>query len=89
MRPIVKLVIAGLIAIPVTAGAQQLSCIKDVTYSKAFLAKFPQAGAACNEVVSTNGQKWVRFMAEVKSVQGNHLTVSFIDTHEQPVSTLT
>jgi hypothetical protein len=72
-----------------TAGAQQLSCVKDITYSKEFLAKFPQAGAACNEVVSANGQKWVRFTAEVKAVEGNHLTVAFLDNHETPVSTLT
>jgi hypothetical protein len=89
MRTTVKLAIAGLIAIPAMAGAQQLSCVKDVTYSPAFLAKFPRAGAACNEVVSANGQKWIRFNAEVKSVQGNHLTVAFIDNHQNPVSTLT
>jgi hypothetical protein len=89
MRITVKIAIAGLIAIPVIGGAQQLSCVKDITYSQEFLAKFPRAGAACNEVVAANGQKWVRYTAEVKGVEGNHLTVAFIDNHENPVSTMT
>ena len=91
MRTTVKLAIAILIGIPLTAVAQEsnLSCVKDITYSKEFLAKFPQAGAACNEVIQTNGQKWVRFNAEVEELQGNHLTVSFIDRHDSPVATMT
>ena len=92
MRTTAKLAIAVLVAIPLTGVAQeqpQLSCVKDITYSKEFLAKFPKAGAACNEVIMANGQKWVRFNAQVKNVQGNHLTVAFMDTFEHPVSTLT
>jgi hypothetical protein len=60
-----------------------------MSYSQEFLAKFPNAGAACNEVVKANGQKWVRFNAEVKSRQGNHLTVSFVDHAHHPVATMT
>ena len=92
MRTSVKLAIAVLIEIPLTGVAQEqpkLTCVNDITYSQEFLAKFPNAGAACNEVVMANGQKWVRFNAKVKQVEGNHLTVSFIDSHENPVSTLT
>ena len=92
MRTTAKLAIAVLVAIPLTGVAQeqpQLSCVKDITYSKEFLAKFPKAGAACNEVIMANGQKWVRFNATVKSRQGNHLTVSFIDSHHNSVAIMT
>jgi hypothetical protein len=92
MRTLVKLAIAAWMTIPLTGVAQEqpkLSCVKDITYSKEFLSKFPHAGAACSAVVMANGQKWARFNAEVKNVQGNHLTVSFIDNHENPVSTMT
>lgn len=92
MRTAPTLAITALIAIPFTGHAQQhatLSCVKDITYSREFLAKFPHAGAACNEVIKINGQKWVRFNAEAKHVESNHLTVDFIDKYKNPVSTMT
>ena len=91
MRTALTLAIAASIAIPFASQAQQdttLSCVKDITYSQAFLAKFPRAGAACNEVVSVHGQKWVRFNAEVKNVESNHLTVDFLDKYRNSVSTM-
>ena len=91
MRTALMLAIAALIAIPFASQAQQetpLSCVKDVTFSPAFLAKFPRAGAACNEVTSVHGQKWVRFNAEVKNVESNHITVDFTDKYKNPVSTM-
>lgn len=92
MRTVLALAITAAITIPLASQAQQqmtLSCVKDITYSQAFLAKFPHAGAACNEVVMVNGQKWVRFNAEAKHVESNRLTVDFIDKFENPVSTMT
>ena len=91
MRTAVTLAIAASIVIPFASQAQQeapLSCVKDITYSQEFLAKFPRAGAACTEVISVHGQKWVRFNAEVKNVGSNQLTVDFIDTYKNPVSTM-
>lgn len=91
MRTALTLAIAVSIAIPFAGHAQQgapLSCVKDITYSQAFLAKFPRAGAACTEVISVNGQKWVRFNAVVKNVESNHLTVDFIDKYKNALSTL-
>ncbi len=91
MRIAVILTTSVLTALPLVGFAQQskLNCTKDVAYSAEFLAKFPNASAACNEVVEANGQKWVRFNAEVQSRQGNHLSVSFIDSHHNSVAKMT
>ena len=91
MRIAVKLAIGVLYAVPLIGAAQhaKLNCTKDISYSTEFLAKFPNASAACNEVVEANGQKWVRFNAVVKSREGNHLTVKFIDSHHNAVATMT
>jgi hypothetical protein len=67
----------------------KLSCIKDVRYSEDFLQKYPNAAAACREVVVKNGEKWVRFEANVASVKGNEVTADFVDPTDQVVSTLT
>jgi hypothetical protein len=67
----------------------KLSCIKDITFSPEFLAKYPAAGAACREVVMKNGEKWARFDANVVKVKGNEVTADFIDNYGQTISTLT
>lgn len=96
MSPLLKLVAVALAAAPLTAlaaeGASEnaeLSCIKHVVYSKAFLERFPRAGAACREVKMKDGKKWIRFDAEVKHVKGHEVTADFIDKYEHPVATLT
>ena len=79
-----------LLAVPLTGVAQQqLSCVKDIVYSPEFVAKYPRAGSACNEVIVSKGEKWARFNAEVKNRQGYHLTVDFIDDQERPVANMT
>jgi hypothetical protein len=88
MKSSAKFVAAMLIGIPLAGVAQQseLTCVNDVTYSNEFLTKFPKAGAACQEVKVTNGQKWVRFNAEVKGNADNRLTVNFLDNlRQQPL----
>jgi hypothetical protein len=88
MKGKVKLAAAVLIGLPLIGVAQQpLSCTKDIVYSQEFLAKYPRAGAACNEVIVAKGEKWARFNAEVKSRQGSHMTVSFIDNEGRSVNT--
>ena len=93
MRTIATLALAVLIGIPFIALADddqpKLSCTTDMTYSKEFLAKFPKAPAACNGVTEMKGEHWALFNAEVKKKEGNHLTVTFMDKQEQPVSTMT
>jgi hypothetical protein len=84
MQSSVKLATAVLIGISLTGVAQgqpKLNCTKDVQYSKEFLTKFPDAGAACQEVKVVQGEKWVRFNAQVKYNKDNRLTVNFLNTN--------
>lgn len=91
----VSLVTAVLAVIPMIGVAQtkqvgpSLSCVKDFTYSREFLAKYPRAGAACTRVVEKNGQKWVRFAAQVVRVNGNHVVADFLDRFGNKVGTVT
>lgn len=82
MKPTVKLAIAALAVIPLVnvAYAQRLSCSRDITYSQEFLAKYPDAGGACQEVRIVNGEKWARFNAEVKSNKDGRITVDLLNT---------
>ena len=82
MRTTVKLTAAMLIGISLSGIAQgqpKLNCVKDVQYGKEFLAKFPDAGSACQEVKVVQGEKWVRFDAQVKDNKNNHLTVDLLN----------
>jgi hypothetical protein len=86
MNAAVKLTAAILIGTTVSVAAQgqaKLNCVKDVTYNKEFLAKFPDAGSVCQEVKVVNGQKWVRFNAEVKHNKDNHITVDFLNQQQR------
>ena len=77
---------------PVVALAQsepKLNCTKDVTYSQAFLAKYPKAPAWCREVVMKNGEKWVRFDAKVTEVKGDQVSAAFMDELNNPSAPLT
>jgi hypothetical protein len=77
---------------PLTGLAQtqpELSCIKDITYSHEFLAKYPQAPAACQQVVEQHGQKWARFNGKTETVQNGQAKFVFSDTYGNPVAHLT
>ncbi len=67
----------------VAHAQRKLNCVKDVTYSKEFLAKFPDAGSQCQEVRLVSGEKWVRFTAEVKSVKENRITVDPLNKEQR------
>src|SRR6516164_6991977 len=86
MRTTVKLATTVLIGISLTGVAQgqpKLNCVKDVKYGQAFLAKFPDAGSACQEVKVLQGEKWVRFNAQVKQNENNRITVDFLNTEQK------
>jgi hypothetical protein len=86
MRPTVKLAAALLIGIPLTGAAQdqaKLNCVKDVSYGQEFLAKFPDAGSACQEVKVVQGEKWVRFDAQVKHNKDGRITVDFLNKSKE------
>jgi hypothetical protein len=86
MRTTVKLAAALLIGIPLTGAAQgqpKLNCVTDVKYGQEFLAKFPDAGSACQEVKVVQGEKWVRFDAQVKNNKDNRMTVDFLNQKQE------
>jgi hypothetical protein len=93
MKTTVKLAAAVLIGISLTGLAQgqpKLNCVKDVKYGQEFLAKFPDAGSACQEVKVVGGEKWVRFDAQVKSNKDNRMTVDFLNqSHEHTGNPMT
>jgi hypothetical protein len=93
MRTTLKLATTVLIGISLTGVAQgqpKLNCVKDVKFGQAFLAKFPDAGSACQEVKVVQGEKWVRFDAQVKQNQNNRLTVDLLNqSHEHTGNPLT
>jgi len=92
MKAVVNLIVIVLGGVSLAALAEEtpkLSCIKDITYSQEFLARYPKAGAACREVVMKDGKKWARFDADVVDVRGNQVTANFNDRYKQSVATLT
>ena len=93
MKTTVKLAAAVLVGIPLTGVAQgqpKLNCVTNVTYSKEFLAKFPDAGSACQGVKVVQGEKWVRFDAQVKQNKDNRMTVDFLNkSHEHTGNPMT
>ena len=87
MKTVVKLAAAILVGIPLVCAAQgqpQLSCTKDVSYNKDFLAKYPDAPAACQEVRALNGEKWARFNAVVRGNKDSRITVRFLNAAKTP-----
>jgi len=84
-------VLVLLAAIPVVGVAQEQPKLKctDFVYSQQFLKRYPKAPAACREVVEKNGQKWVRFDANITKVQSNGVTANFLNDMKGTVLTLT
>jgi hypothetical protein len=93
MKLQMQLAVAVLIGMPLAGLAQtqpqQLSCIKDITFSQEFLAKYPNAPAACQEVIEANGQKWARFNAQTEKVKNGQATFAFSDPYGNSITHLT
>jgi hypothetical protein len=70
-------------------GQTSTSCISNFTFSRDFLTRYPDAGAACREVKVENGQKWARFDASVSRVARNQVTANFLDRFDKNVGTIT
>src|SRR5262245_51942723 len=88
----VKLALLALSIAPLASFAEdspKLSCLKDFVFSQEFLAKYPNAGAACKEVVLKDGSKWARFDANVTKVKGNEVTTNFTSSYDNTISTVT
>jgi hypothetical protein len=75
------------LALPVVIGAQKVSAqttvgsdtgtfrCKSLTYTKAFLAKYPKAPAACIEAREYHGKKYARFDGKVSAKEGEYMTI--------------
>jgi hypothetical protein len=57
----------------------------DVTYDAEFLAAYPRAAAACQEVVESKGKRAVRFSATVAKVKKDHIQLNFLNTMGKPI----
>jgi hypothetical protein len=77
---------AALLAAPVAgaADAKGPSC-NDITYDAEFLAAYPRAAAACQEVVQAGGKRAVRFSASVSKVKKDHIQLVFLNALGQPI----
>lgn len=57
----------------------------DITYDAEFLAAYPRAAAACQEVVMNQGKKAVRFTANVVKVKKDYIQLAFLNTMGKPI----
>ncbi len=57
----------------------------DITYDPEFLAAYPRAAAACQEVVMNQGKKAVRFTANVVKVKKDYIQLAFLNTMGKPI----
>jgi hypothetical protein len=80
-----------LVATPLVSMAAEpkLNCVNDIVYSPKFLQNYPNAPAACREVITKDGQKWARFEAEVVKVKGQDVTAHILDAYENSIATVT
>ena len=70
------------------AGEEKLSCTKDITYSQEFLKRYPNAPAACQEVVKKDGTMWIGFNSEVTKVKDGLVTMDFENVAGDAIATL-
>lgn len=92
MKPIKTTALASVLACgaallaPITqaADAKGPTC-NDITYDAEFLAAYPRAAAACQEVVQAGGKRAVRFSATVAKVKKDHVQLVFLNTMGKPI----
>lgn len=57
----------------------------DIVYDEEFLAAYPRAAAACQEVYTSKGKKAVRFTANVARVKKDHIQLTFLNALGKPI----
>lgn len=57
----------------------------NVTFNAEFLKAYPRAPAACQEVVTKDGKKVVRFTAQVSKVTKDHFQLVFLNAVGKPI----
>jgi len=89
------------LVLPVAIGSQLVSAeqvgsdtgtvipCSDLTFSKAFLAKYPKAPAACIEARTYNGKKYAKFDGKVYLREGHDMTVQINNVAGDALSAIT
>jgi hypothetical protein len=67
------------------AAAPGAGC-SNFTFNADFLKAYPRAPAACQEVVTRDGVKVVRFSAQVSRAAKDHFQLAFLNAVGQPLS---
>ena len=69
-----------------SASEAKITCA-DVKYSSEFLAKYPDAPAACVEAVEKGGKRYAKFKARVYLNSADRTTVELLNTQGDRLST--
>src|SRR5450432_2006019 len=89
------------LVLPVAIGAQVVNAqtvgsdvgtvipCSDLTFSKAFLAKYPKAPAACIEARTYHGKKYAKFNGKVYIIEGTSMTVQVNNVAGDALSAIT
>ena len=89
------------LVLPVAIGSQLVSAqqvgsdvgtvipCSSLTFSKAFLAKYPKAPAACVEARNYNGKKYAKFDGKVYIIEGHEMTLQVNNVAGDALSALT
>jgi len=68
------------------ASDKKIACT-EVKYSSEFLAKYPDAPAACVEAVEKNGKRYAKFVAKVFLTSADRTTVELLNVKGDPLTT--
>jgi hypothetical protein len=68
------------------ASDEKIACT-EVKYSSEFLAKYPDAPAACIEAVEKEGKRYAKFNAKVFLNSADRTTVELLNTKGDPLTT--
>jgi hypothetical protein len=69
-----------------SASEAKITCA-DLKYSSEFLAKYPDAPAACIEAVEKGGKRYAKFKAKVFLNSADRTTVELLNVRGDPLST--
>ena len=66
-------------------AADTMGC-SAVTFHQDFLKQYPNAPAACRDVVTKNDKKLVRFTGSVQEVKGETVTLRFLNVRDEAIA---
>ncbi|MDR2216031.1 MAG: hypothetical protein LBE59_09355 [Nevskiaceae bacterium] len=78
-------VFAALASAPAVSGQSNSLPCSAVTYHQDFIRAYPNAPAACRDVVERNGMRQVHFVAAVAGNDNGKVTLNFLNARNQPI----